>query len=62
MRPLYAIPQAIQPLSQTHQVQHDIYNSKNHVFALFHKVKLQAFKFPLPNFYLGMGNYKLEVE
>jgi hypothetical protein len=32
--------------------------TNNHVLTLFHEVRLQAFKFPLSNFYLGMGNYK----
>jgi hypothetical protein len=62
MHSLYAIPQAIQPLPQQIKFNMVLAATYIHAFALFHKIGLQAFKFPLMNLYFRMGNYKLEVE
>jgi hypothetical protein len=62
MHPFYAILQAIQPLPQQIKSHMKRKTMDIPILALFHKVSLQAFKFPLPNFCLWMGRYKLEVE
>jgi hypothetical protein len=55
---LYAIPQVIQPLSQQIKLNMVLVATYIHVFALFHKIGIHAFKFPLLNLCFRMGNCK----
>jgi hypothetical protein len=62
MSSLYTNPKGIQALSKKINFNMVFAATNILIFTLFHKVKFQAFKFPLPNYYLWMDSYKLEVE
>jgi len=62
MNSLHTILEGIQALSK--QINFNMVFTATNIliFTLFHKVRFQAFKFPLLNYYIWMDTYKPEVE